>query len=260
MPWDTIRRVDLDPNAQSAKAAALACHRSQSGPLSAAAGDEALLSPEFLAHFRRAYETFAVERAHPAGHPSHFDHIYADTDDPWEFSTRFYEQRKRDLLGAALPAARFSRVFEPGCSTGLLTEALARRCDQVVACDAAARPVALARQRTADLDNVTVTKMAVPAEWPDGTFDLIVLSEIGYYCDDLERLARAARDSLAADGVVVACHWRHRAVDHRHPAGAVHDALGVGLHRIVQHTEDDFLLDVCSTNAQSVAQRTGIVS
>ena len=40
-------------------------------------------------------------------------------------------------LLAALPRPRFRRAFEPGCATGLLTEALARRCDQVVAWDVA---------------------------------------------------------------------------------------------------------------------------
>jgi LmbE family N-acetylglucosaminyl deacetylase/SAM-dependent methyltransferase len=259
LPWTTSSRVDIDADAHSAKQAALACYASQHHPLSTLAGDETVLSEAFLAHFRRTYETFVVEPVHPAGDPSYFDDLYADTDDPWGLETRFYEQRKRDLLISVLPKPRFSRAFEPGCSTGLLTEALARRCDEVVACDAAARPVAVAVERTAYLNNVSVTRRAVPAEWPDGKFDLIVLSEIGYYCDDLTRLGGAVRNSLARPGVVVACHWRHPAADHPHSAAAVHDMLGTGLERIVQHIEDDFLLDVWSTTGDSVARHTGVI-
>jgi len=259
LPWATMRCVDIDADALSTKQAALACHRSQHPPLSTLAGDEALLSETFLAHFRRTYEAFVVEPAHRAGDPSYFDDLYTDTDDPWGLGTRFYEQRKRDLLMAVLPKVRFSRAFEPGCSSGILTEALARRCDRVVACDAAARPVAYARRRTAHLNNVSVTRRAVPAEWPDGTFDLIVLSEIAYYCDDLARLGGAVRNSLACPGVVVACHWRHPAADHPHSAAAVHDMLGARLPRIVQHIEHDFLLDVWSTTGDSVARETGVI-
>jgi hypothetical protein len=49
---------------------------------------------------------------------------------------------------------------------------------------------------------------------PEGGFDLIVLSEVGYFLSprDLDGLVTQVRTSLASDGVVVLCHWRHEVV------------------------------------------------
>ncbi len=153
---------------------------------------------------------------------------------------RFYERRKRDLVMACLPRATFRRSFEPGCATGLLTERLARRCDEVLACDCAVRAVDSTRARLARKPNVAVARLAIPDEWPDGCFDLIVLSEVGYYCDDSDALVSRVCASLTADGVLVACHWRHPAVEHPRTASEIHDALGRGLNRLVHHVGDDF--------------------
>ena len=101
---------------------------------------------------------------------------------------------------------------------------------------------------------------AVPQQWPDGTFDLVVLSEVGYYARDLDLLARRAWDSLGPDGVLVACHWRHPAPDHPHDADAVHRALHRPGRRIVEHVEDDFRLDVWTATGRSVAVETGVVT
>ena len=53
--------------------------------------------------------------------PEYFDALYAANDDPWSFTERWYERRKRALTIAALPHARYSRAFEIGCSIGTLT-------------------------------------------------------------------------------------------------------------------------------------------
>jgi predicted TPR repeat methyltransferase len=191
--------------------------------------------------------------------PGYFDELYDRSDDPWGLDQRFYERRKLALLLASLPRQRFARAFEPGCAIGLVTRELANRCTEVVATDIAARAVELARQRTADLVNVTVHQAAFPDERPHGSFDLIVLSEVGYYCADLGLLRTAVDDLLRVDGVLVGCHWRHSAPAHPHTTERVHAALGVGLHRLAQHVEQDFLLDVWTATPGSVARRGRIV-
>ena len=70
----------------------------------------------------------------PAGY---FDAMYQAAVDPWGFEERWYEQRKYAISLAQLPAARYRRAFEPGCSVGVLTQMLARRCDTLLACDLA---------------------------------------------------------------------------------------------------------------------------
>ncbi len=267
VPWAAAVRVPLPAQVRAAKAHALDEHRSQVEPLSSQPGDEALLTPEVLAHFDRDAEVFL--RTAPVGGPSldpaFFDDFYvAGGPDPWGFTDRWYEQRKRALTLAALPRPRFRRAFEPGCSIGVLTAELAGRCDQVLATDPAAAAVAAATARLAGVPGVDVRRSRVPHEWPEGSFDLVVLSEVGYYCDapDLHRLVDLAASSLTDDGVLVACHWRHTVAEYPVSGDAVHEALLAHprLAALARHTEEDFLLDVLvPAPAVSVARATGLL-
>ena len=257
LPWPAMRRVDLSQVAAQAKRRALDCHRSQHSSLSAAPGDEAILGPGVLAHFTREFETFIVDTTPAAAESAYFDALYDTADDPWGLGERFYERRKRTILLASLPRERFGRAFEPGCATGRLTAQLVTRCDEVIAWDGARVAVQQAR---AHAPAAIVEHRRIPDDWPDGKFDLIVLSEVAYYCTDLAFLVRRVRNSLSADGVLVACHWNHPAADHPHSARQVHDALDEGdLRPIVRHREADFLLDIWSTTGESVASAEGIL-
>jgi len=157
----------------------------------------------------------------------YFNELYAANDDPWSFTTRWYERRKRSLTVAALPHPRYERAFEIGCSIGNLTAELADRCGSLLAVDAAAAAVATARIRLASVRHVEVAVMSVPVEWPAGTFDLIVMSEIAYYFDesDLAALLGVAVDSLSPAGVLVACHWRHPVAHHPLDGNRVHELI-----------------------------------
>jgi LmbE family N-acetylglucosaminyl deacetylase/SAM-dependent methyltransferase len=251
--------LELPAPARAAKRAALDCHVSQHRPLSPRPGDEAILQHGMLAHFTRDLEVFVPDVA-AATRPGYFDELYAEKDDPWNLAGRFYETRKRGLLLASLPRPRFGAAFEPGCATGLLTAELARRCATVLAWDGAARAVELARARVGDRRDVRIERRRIPGEWPPGRFELIVLSEVGYYCPDLALLAGRIDAGLAADGVLVACHWRHAAPDHPRTAEQVHASVGAGLRRIASHVEEDFLLDVWTRGGESVARSTGVLA
>jgi SAM-dependent methyltransferase len=205
----------------------------------------------------------------PTGGPTslpveYFDRLYSSDPDPWRFAERWYERRKRDITLACLPHERYAAGFEPGCSVGLLTEALADRCDTLLSTDVAAAAVSAARRRVAHLGHVRVEQRAVPGQWPDGVFDLVVLSEVGYYLghDDLGRLAERVVSSLTTGGVLVLCHWRHRVADYPLDGDEVHERMRAltGLHRVVRHEEEDFLLEVLAGGApDSVARREGLV-
>jgi LmbE family N-acetylglucosaminyl deacetylase/SAM-dependent methyltransferase len=259
LPQAALRTITLDPAARAAKERAIWCYPSQCAPLSDQPGDEAVLSPGMLAHFRTDSETFVVTASPDIASPDYFSQVYAESADPWGLERRFYERRKRETVLAALTRERFRRAFEPGCATGLLTAELARRCDEVVAWDVAQAAVDAARERLAGAAQVCVTRGQIPTEWPEGRFDLIVLSEVGYYCPDLGELARRVDQSLDDDGVLVACHWRPPAPLHPHTAGAVHGALGAGRRVVVSHVEADFLLHVWTRTGTSVAAAEGLV-
>ncbi|MFK0173479.1 class I SAM-dependent methyltransferase [Streptomyces sp. NPDC090306] len=179
---------------------------------------------------------------------SYFDEMYRGAEDPWHLAERWYEHRKYDLTVASLPRRRYRSCFEPACSVGELTLRLAERCDRVLACDRVAPAVETARARTAGLPQVTVARHVLPGEWPEGSFDLVVLSELLYYFDEPTRdevLARAV-DALEPAGTLVAVHWNHPVPEHLATGDELAPVLAAlpGLARVVDHREDDFVLQV----------------
>ena len=191
---------------------------------------------------------------------SYFDRLYEADADPWQFRTRPYEARKREITLAALPERHYCTCFEPGCSIGVLTEALAARCDHVLAMDTAAEALRLASQQLPE--NVVLQRGAVPADWPDGTFELIVLSEVAYYLDKDDCALLASR-ATATELDLLAIHWRHPVAEYPISGDEAHDLLheaarAAGMHHLVAHREDDLRLDVWSHDTRSVAERTGV--
>ena len=188
----------------------------------------------------------------------YFDQMYAADPDPWGFTSRWYEQRKYAMTLAALPAEHYRSGLEIGCSIGVLTAQLALRCDSLVAIDPSASAIAAAQTRVPS--SVRLVQGGVPDDWPTGAYDLIVISEVGYYLApaDLDRLLVAAERDLMPDGVVVACHWRHRVPDYPLTGDQVHAALE-RWPRVSRVEEEDFLLDVLAPGgAVSVARREGL--
>jgi SAM-dependent methyltransferase len=155
-----------------------------------------------------------------------FEARYAANPDPWGFATRWYERRKYALTLAALPERRYRRAFEPGCSIGVLTAGLASRCDYLLAADGVDRALGQARARLAGLAHVEVARLVLPQDWPDGPWDLVVLSEIGYYLDgrDLAVLLDRAAQTMAAGATLLAVHWRGE-TDYPQTGDGVHAAI-----------------------------------
>ncbi len=178
---------------------------------------------------------------------SYFDELYRDHVDPWGFESSWYEERKYALTLASLPDRRYGRAFEPGCSIGVLTKALASRCDRLLAVDGSEQATATASARVAGCDHVEVRRATIPDDWPDGPFDLLVLSEICYYFDlgELDVLVARATSSLAPNATVVAVHWTGP-TDYPLTAAQTHARLAAttGFLPAVSHREDRFLLDV----------------
>ena len=139
----------------------------------------------------------------------YFAGIYASDPDPWRFTNSAYERDKYAAVLAALPQARYRAAFEPACSIGVFTHALAARCDRLLATDLVPSAVEAARARCADRTNVAIQQGAMPADWPAGRFDLIVLSEFLYFLApaDLAALARRAGDAIEPGGDLILVHW-----------------------------------------------------
>lgn len=254
--WRTWVRFHLDDPARSAKKLAMAEHATQVQPLSPLPGDEALLGGDFLEHFSRGYEVFAWTPAPDAsGHPhsSHdaetvFDDVHNRASDPWNYTGSWYERRKRALTLAALPAESYGRGLEVGCSIGTLTAELAHRCGSLLAVDASGVAARRAGQLLAGQPGVQVEQRVLPGSWPEGDFDLVVVSEVGYYLsrDELAQLWDRIESSLQPGGTLLLCHWRHPIEGWELDGDTVH-ALArqrLGWRTAGLYQELDFLLEV----------------
>lgn len=251
--WNSWVRVPLTDQDQHAKALAMCAHASQTGPLSDQPGDETLLSDTFLEHFSRPWETFAW---HPSTAGSNsaadaeriFDEVHSKEDDPWSYTTSWYERRKRALTLAALPEESYESGLELGCSIGTLSEELAQRCRHFLGVDASSAALAQATERLSRFPSTETRHLTMPREWPEGTFDLVVLSETGYYLspDELTELLARIEASTRPGGTLVLCHWRHPISGWQLDAEAVHAMarhhLGWPTHGL--YREKDFILEI----------------
>ncbi|GGI02117.1 PIG-L family deacetylase [Arthrobacter liuii] len=254
--WRPWVRFHLDSRAREAKKRAMAEHATQVQPLSPLPGDETLLSGQFLEHFSRGYEVFAWTPAQsPPGrwHSSAeaeavFDGVHNGSVDPWNYTGSWYERRKRALTLAALPDESYARGLEVGCSIGTLTALLAARCRALLAVDASGTAVRRARQLLEGSPWVQVEQRVLPESWPGGTFDLVVVSEVGYYlaADELARLWDRIEESLEPGGTLLLCHWRHPITGWELNGDTVH-ALArqrLGWRTAGLYQERDFVLEV----------------
>jgi SAM-dependent methyltransferase len=182
----------------------------------------------------------------------YFDKLYAEHEDPWGLSTRWYERRKYDLTLASLPRQHYHNGFEPGCSIGVLTERLAGRCDHLLAMDVSNASLARAASRGFP-PTVRFERGAIPHDWPNEEFDLIVLSEVGYYLSpaDFDLVIEQTKRTLTADGHLVAVHWRPDVIDYPRSGDEVHAALRTtsGLHHLAHYRDQYVLLDIFATSA-----------
>jgi SAM-dependent methyltransferase len=185
---------------------------------------------------------------------TYFDDVYRASSDPWSFETSPYEKAKYEATLAALSKNRYRNAFEIGCSIGVLSEMLAQRCDKLLAVDASELPLETARKRLAPYSQVTIRKMTIPNEFPDQQFDLILLSEVGYYLvlDDLKRARQLMIDHLEIGGHLLLVHWTPFVHDYPLTGDQVHeqfmDAAGEGksLTHLSGKRTDKYRLDLFS--------------
>ena len=177
-----------------------------------------------------------------------FDAVHAREEDPWQYTSSWYEQRKRTLTLAALPGSSYTSGLEIGCSIGTLSVELAPRCGSFLAVDASGTALDRAARRLAHLPAATTRHLTVPNEWPDGSFDLIVVSEVGYYLSpaELAGLFDRIQGSLMPGGTLALCHWRHPISGWELDGDAVHAAARrhLGWAGGGTYQERDFVLEV----------------
>jgi SAM-dependent methyltransferase len=178
----------------------------------------------------------------------YFTGLYLAKDDPWDVATKWHDLRKYAVTVASLPRERYRRCYEPGASIGTLSRMLAERCDEVLATDSVPEAVDLARRNTAGLPGVRVERAELPAELPDGVFDLVVIGDLLYYLsgDDLTATLDGLVARLEPGGDLVSVHFRDRRNGGNYDGFNAHAALlaTAGLEPVVHHEDEWFLLDI----------------
>ena len=273
LPWDQV--VASEPSLTSAwrKRAALEEFPSQTtawvDPQVPGRPPSAVLGAAALARGRRLVETLidpsgvlptvptASAESRVLARGERLDRMYDDGPDPWAFASSFYEERRRTLVQAVLGCRRYARVLEVGCADGRLTQGLLERADDVVALDTSARAVAATRLR---VPGATVLHGAAPGDLPGGPFDLVVLSEVGYFLTPLELVAtlRRVEASLAPGGEVLLCHWQHPTTDVPLDGVLVHEQAATVLRGTPRaaYVDEDLRIELWG-EAASVAQQEG---
>ncbi len=158
--------------------------------------------------------------------PTYFQKIYDRSGDPWSFETSDYEAAKyRETLNI-LPRQHYSSALEVGCSIGVLTGRLAERCDTLLGLDVSDKALAAARERLKDQPHVRFRKRQIPQETIDGSFDLIVISEVAYYWQrqDLQRAATMLAEHQPPGSHLVLVHLTEPVPDYPLTGDEVHDA------------------------------------
>lgn len=157
--------------------------------------------------------------------PEYFEKVYEADDDPWDFASSEYEAEKYAATLNALPRQRYENAFEIGCSIGILTEKLAARCGELLSVDVSEKALIQAKKRCAELKNVRFEIMRIPEEFPNEKFDLILISEVGYYLspEDWRRTLEKVSAQLKKNGQIALVHWTPPVEDYPQTGDAVHD-------------------------------------
>jgi SAM-dependent methyltransferase len=134
--------------------------------------------------------------------------------DPYGLASSSYEQAKLDLVVDVLDqlgaAKGTGRVLEVGCGEGLLTARLAEYAAELVAVDISDTAVTRARTALADHGNVLVERRTLPLDMPEGSFDLIVCSDVLYFWEPrtLRRGLDRLLEGLRPGGRLLLLHYR----------------------------------------------------
>jgi len=181
---------------------------------------------------------------------AYFEAIYNGSDDPWNFTGSPYEADKYNRTVASLPACSYDSALEVGCSIGVLTAMLAIKCKSLLAVDISEKALAQARWRCSGLAHVRFEKKAIPGDFPSEQFDLIVISEVGYFLSkqDWRVAVEQAYRHLNDNGHIVLVHWLPKVHDFPQTGDGVHSLfaakIGDRMRNVYTARDESFRIDV----------------
>lgn len=246
----TAWRIDI-ASVLEKKKAAVAAHKSQTTQLITDDPGGFVLSKDQIERCLHPYEIFfepAQKTATESLTPGYFDGMYEEKEDPWEFATSEYEAGKYRETLAALPHQNYERILELGCSVGVLTARLAEYADEIIAVEISEKALQSARARCREFPHILFEKAFLPHDWPNGKFDLILISEVAYYLsnEDLEILRDQVVSSLTESGQILLVHWTPQVASYPQTGDYVHEYFRSlnSFHQVKSERHDCFRLDL----------------
>ena len=170
---------------------------------------------------------------------TYFDFVYDNSDDPWNYETSEYEKSKYASTINALPKKFYQNALELGCSIGVLTKLLSEKCAFLLSIDVNEKALQTATKRLHNNTAVKFERRFLPDGYPDGKFDLIVMSEVGYYLslNHLKILKEKIIKSLEVNGDLILVHWLPFVEDYPLTGDEVHN-LFAETHVLLKHVSN----------------------
>jgi len=244
-----LKSLEVNDHLQQKKKA-IHAHQSQTTQLIDDDPEGFILTEEMIGNFLTGKEYFMQRtKTNPAGTLSkdYFEQLYSTHSDPWSFETSEYEKNKYAATLAAIPDEQYERALEIGCSIGVLTQMLSTKCKHLISMDISEIALEKARLRMKDRAEIKFLHGGIPMDYPKGSFDLIVMSEVGYYLskEDLLQTRKLITNSLQPDGILVLVHWTHFVADYPLSGDEVHHCFAnAGLLHLKGDRTADYRLDV----------------
>jgi len=140
----------------------------------------------------------------------HFENLYRRKQDPWNYEHSDFEREKYLKTLQAIPK-EVETIWEIGCAEGAFTQLLLEGGKKVRGVDISLTALSRAKGRLKDFgDRVQLQRLDIVREDIEGTFDLILASEILYYLggkDVLQLLEKKFLRHLRPSGYLLLCHF-----------------------------------------------------
>lgn len=180
----------------------------------------------------------------------HFENLYRQKQDPWNYEHSHFEREKYLKTLQAIPEEA-ETIWEIGCGEGVFTQLLLEKGKRVRGVDISPTALSRARERLKDFgDRVHLQKLDIVREDIEGTFDLILASEILYYLggkDVLQPLEEKFFRHLRPFGYLLLCHF--------YPSGEIIHNLYQENHRfykvfeeVTYHPHRDYIITLLKRN------------
>lgn len=156
--------------------------------------------------------------------------------DSWSYtSAPAHAERLQRILKALSPLSG-KRVLELGCAEGFITQEIGKQSASVVACELS--PLAAERTRNVCLGlPVTVIAGDIRTCLPDGSFDLILASDVFYYltASELSQVASTLANNASEDGrLIMANEWNSAYAQLTSPDQIIHTIMDTTRWRMVE--------------------------